>query len=117
MQIEHVMDDCIVTVFWRSPDDANTIRGYKTSANGTNLSNDTIISATSDDNEIISTLLSVPGCFVHFVSVSAINECGRVGPESPPVMLDPENRHMINDTSEPCNIIVSGVKIIQRPGK
>ena len=104
IQIEHVTDNCIVTTFWRSPDNTSRdinnyeIRGYKTFANGTILSNDTIVSATSDDNEIVSTLLSVPGCFAHFISVSAVNECGQVGPESTPVTLDPENRHRINMT-------------------
>ena len=106
VQIEHVTDNCIVTIFWRSP--ANTSEsagttsyetgGYKRFANGTNLSNNTIISATSDDIEIVFTLLFVPGCFAHFISVySAVNECGRAGPGSPPVMLDPEVRNRLSN--------------------
>ena len=107
IQVEHVTDNCIVTTFWRSPDDASgninyEITGYITFANGTNLSSDTIISETSDDNNIISTLLFVPGCYVHFISVSAINECGQLGPGSPSVVLDPENRHRVNNNMTQC---------------
>jgi hypothetical protein len=100
IQVEHniSIDNCIVTAFWHSTS-RNEIRGYKIFVNGTNLSNDTIISGTSDNNEVVSTLFSVPGCFAHFISVSAVNECGEVGPESRPVALDPENRHRTNATS------------------
>ena len=104
VQVEHVTDNCIVTTFWRRPNDTSgninyEITGYNTFANGTNLSSDTIISETSDDNQIISTLLFVPGCYVHFISVSAVNECGQAGPESPSVVLDPENRHRANNNN------------------
>ena len=107
VQIENVMDNCIVTAFWRHPVDLvdeNLIRNYTIFANGTNVSNDTIISGASNDNMIFSTVLSVPGCYVHYISVRAINVCGRPGPKSSTVMLDPGNRHnIIVPDGTPCN--------------
>ena len=106
IQIENIMDNCIVTAFWRHPVDLvdeNLIRNYTILANGTNVSNDTIISGASTDNKIISTVLSVPGCFVHFISVRAVNVCDRSGLESSPVMLDPAERHNIVPDGTPCN--------------
>ena len=96
------MNDCIVAAFWRRPlnSAADETRNYVILANKTSLSGDTVTSGTSDDNTIISTLLSVPGCFAHDIRVRAINVCDRPGPESTTVMLDPEMRHIVpNGTS------------------
>ena len=102
IQLEHVMDSCIVTAFWHRPD--NTAGNYDNIfANGTNLSNDTIFSDATDDNSVITNLLFVPGCAFHNVSVSAVNVCDRPGPRSnPAVELDPDDRHR-----SPNNITLS----------
>ena len=98
IQVEHVMDNCIVTALWHRPD--NTAGNYEIKdyniifANGTNLSNDTIFSGATDDNSVIANLLFVPGCAFHNVSVSAVNVCDHPGPQSnPAVELDPDDCH------------------------
>ena len=97
IQVEHVMDSCIVTAFWRRPDNTAgnyEIKDYNIFTNGTNLSNDAIFSDATDDNSVIANLLFVPGCAFHNVSVSAVNVCDRPGPRSnPAVELDPDDRH------------------------
>ena len=120
IQMERVIENCVVAVFWRSPTNASgninyEIIGYKIFANGINLSNDIIISDTSDDNEFVSTWLFVPDCPVHFISVSAVNQCGRAGPQfSSPVELDPEVRYRLPG---PTYNTLSGSESTTGPGK
>ena len=109
IQIEHIMNNCIVAAFWEQPvnTSARSEIRYKIYANQTFVSDDSIFNGISDGRTKISTLLSVPGCFVHYINVSAVNVCNREGPRSSSIMLDPDSRHIApnvsnSNTAPPC---------------
>lgn len=121
VQIEHgiVMGSCIVTVFWQSPydlfsgDDSKTDEGikFKIFANGTNMSNDSIKLSNSNNETRFSTLLTMPGCANHTISISAVDICGREGPKSAGITLDPDMCHMVpNNNTSAHDCTNAGVK-------
>lgn len=113
IQIEHIEDSCIVTASWEDLMDSEAgIQNYNIYANQTDVSNDAVISGRTSDNHRISSLLLVPGCFVHEISVSAVNICGHEGPRSAVYRLNPDMRFVIpgspSATDRPCD---SGGKV------
>ena len=103
IQIEHIENNCIVAATWQRPLNLvdSEVMNYTIYANDTNLSKDTVISGRTSEDTKFSSLLLIPGCFVHNVSVSAINICGIEGQQSDQVQLDPEMRFIVpNSTSE-----------------
>lgn len=92
------MDQCVLTAIWHVPIDAGeeSLTDYFVIINGTSNPPGEIISlSTMNDQMQVSTLLPVPSCAAHNVTIRARNACGDIQ-SSNSVALDPNLRHRIN---------------------
>ena len=82
--------NCIATAVWHSSVNisGDEIQHYQIFANHMNVSNDTIISGTSDDRLIMASVIFLSGCMEHNITVREVNICDRGGPRSVPYKLE-----------------------------
>ena len=103
-------NNCIATAVWHRPINISQdeIQHYEIFANANNVSRDTIITGTSNDSQIIASVIYLPGCKKHVITVHEVDICDRRGPRSKPHMLDQCPCDTVVTTSDPCGTAVTG---------
>ena len=90
-QVPHpATNNCIATAVWHHPINLSQdeIQHYEIFANAINVSRDTIITGTSNDSQILASVVYLSGCMKHVITVCEVNICDRRSPKSHPYPLE-----------------------------
>ena len=91
-QVPHpATNNCIATAVWHRPINTSQdeIQHYEIFANAINVSRNTIITGTSNDGQILASVVYLPCCMKHMITVREVNICDLRSPRSHPYPLEP----------------------------